>query len=55
MQSDPFKVTTGGLIDMKRVKDRNRDRTYEDTDRDVTSLGTTFSSETNRRDEDAEL
>lgn len=37
------------------VKDRNRDRTYEDVDRDVTNLGSTFSVETNRRDEDAEL
>lgn len=55
MDSDPFKLTTGGLIDMKKVKDRNRDRTYEDVDRDVTNLGTTFSAETNRRDEDAEL
>lgn len=55
IENDPFKLNTGGLIDMRRVKDRNRDRTYEDTDRDVTNLGTTFSAETNRRDEDAEL
>ncbi|XP_039248194.2 splicing factor C9orf78-like [Styela clava] len=55
IENDPFKLGTGGLIDMRRVKDRNRDRTYEDTDRDVTNLGTTFSAETNRRDEDAEL
>ncbi|CAK8673661.1 unnamed protein product [Clavelina lepadiformis] len=55
MENDPFKLQTGGLITMSRVKDRNRDRTYEDTDRDVTNLGSTFSVETNRRDEDAEL
>lgn len=55
MDKDPFKMKTGGLINMKSVKDRNRDRTYEDIDRDVTNLGSTFSQETNRRDEDAEL
>ena len=54
-QKDPFKLKTGGLVQMKSVKDRNRDRTYEDVDRDVTNLGSTFSQETNRRDEDAEL
>jgi len=55
MEKDPFKLKTGGLVQMKSVKDRNRDRTYEDVDRDVTNLGSTFSQETNRRDEDAEL
>lgn len=24
-QNDPFKLKTGGVVDMKRVKDRNRD------------------------------
>nr|XP_002128903.1 telomere length and silencing protein 1 homolog [Ciona intestinalis] len=55
VEADPFKMTTGGLVEMGNVKDRNRDRTYEDVDRDVTNLGHTFSVETNRRDEDAEL
>ena len=54
-ESDPFKIKTGGLVQIANVKDRNRDRTYEDVDRDVTNLGSTFSVETNRRDEDAEL
>jgi len=55
MDKDPFKMKTGGLVQMKSVKDRNRDRTYEDVDRDVTNMSSTFSQETNRRDEDAEL
>nr|CAB3227263.1 uncharacterized protein C9orf78 homolog [Phallusia mammillata] len=55
MDNDPFKVKTGGLVSLRNVKDRNRDRTYEDVDRDVTNLGSTFSVETNRRDEDSEL
>jgi len=54
-QTDPFKLKTGGLIDLRSIKDRNRDRTYEDVDRDVTNLGSTFSVETNRRDEDSEM
>uniref|UniRef100_H2YJ04 Hepatocellular carcinoma-associated antigen 59 domain-containing protein n=1 Tax=Ciona savignyi TaxID=51511 RepID=H2YJ04_CIOSA len=53
VENDPFKMKTGGLVEI--AKDRNRDRTYEDVDRDVTNLGHTFSVETNRRDEDAEL
>ena len=53
--NDPFKLKTGGLVHIANVKDRNRDRSYEDVDRDVTNLGSTFSVETNRRDEDAEL
>ena len=52
---DPFKLKTGGLIDMSGVKDRNRDRTGEDSDKDVTNLGSNFSIETNRRDEDIEM
>lgn len=55
MEKDPFKLKTGGLVQLRGVKDRNRDRTYEDVDRDVTNLGSTFSQETNRRDTDAQL
>ncbi|KAJ8339162.1 hypothetical protein SKAU_G00359480 [Synaphobranchus kaupii] len=51
-EDDPFKLKTGGVVDMKKVKDRNRDMTEEDTD---LNLGTSFSAETNRRDEDADM
>eukprot|EP00794_Sanderia_malayensis_P006984 gene6984-7769_t len=52
---DPFKIKSGGLIDMNYVKDRNRDRSDEAIDKDVTNLGSNFSLETNRRDEDVEM
>ncbi|XP_072015841.1 splicing factor C9orf78-like [Amphiura filiformis] len=51
---DPFKLKTGGILDLKEIKDRNRDRSDEDT-RDVSNMGSTFAAETNRRDEDAEM
>uniref|UniRef100_A0A672H516 Telomere length and silencing protein 1 homolog n=1 Tax=Salarias fasciatus TaxID=181472 RepID=A0A672H516_SALFA len=50
--NDPFKLKTGGIVDMKNVKDRNRDMTEDETD---LNLGTSFSAETNRRDEDADM
>ncbi|XP_070582097.1 splicing factor C9orf78-like [Ptychodera flava] len=53
--NDPFKLETGGLVDMSKVKDRNRDRSQEDQDRDVVDMGSTFAAETNRRDEDADM
>lgn len=53
--SDPFKSRTGGLLDINTLKDRDRDRTGEGSDKDVTSLGNNFSQETNRRDEDVEM
>lgn len=52
IDNDPFKLKTGGVVDMKKVKDRNRDMTEEETD---LNLGTSFSAETNRRDEDADM
>ncbi len=52
---DPFKLKSGGLIDMNFIKDRNRDRSDEATDKDMTNLGSNFSIETNRRDEDVEM
>ncbi|KAM4615905.1 splicing factor C9orf78 homolog [Polymixia lowei] len=52
VDDDPFKLKTGGVVDMKKVKDRNRDMTEDETD---LSLGTSFSAETNRRDEDADM
>ncbi|XP_069741284.1 splicing factor C9orf78 homolog [Narcine bancroftii] len=50
---DPFKLKTGGMIDMKMIKDRKRER-IEEEDTDL-NLGTSFSVETNRRDEDADM
>ena len=52
---DPFKLKTGGILDLSTVKDRDRDRSGEGSDKDVTSLGSNFSQETNRRDEDVEM
>ncbi|XP_055516137.1 splicing factor C9orf78 homolog [Leucoraja erinacea] len=50
---DPFKLKTGGMIDMKILKDRKREK-IEEEDTDL-NLGTSFSVETNRRDEDADM
>ncbi|KAJ4941426.1 hypothetical protein JOQ06_011305 [Pogonophryne albipinna] len=49
---DPFKLKSGGVIDMKKIKERNMGLTEEETD---LNLGTSFSAETNRRDEDADM
>ncbi|XP_017315206.1 splicing factor C9orf78 homolog [Ictalurus punctatus] len=50
IEDDPFKLKTGGIVDMKKVKDRAADNTEDDL-----NLGTAFSAETNRRDEDADM
>ncbi|KAJ8038698.1 Telomere length and silencing protein 1-like [Holothuria leucospilota] len=55
VNNDPFKLKTGGLINMKDIKDRNRDRTDEGLNRDVSNMGSTFAAETNQRDEEAEM
>ncbi|XP_012695324.1 telomere length and silencing protein 1 homolog [Clupea harengus] len=52
VEDDPFKMKTGGIVHMKKVKERNRDMTEDDND---LNLGTSFSAETNRRDEDADM
>lgn len=52
LEDDPFKLKTGGVIDMKKVKDRNQNLTTDEND---LNLGTSFSAETNRRDEDADM
>ncbi|XP_076006992.1 splicing factor C9orf78 homolog isoform X2 [Genypterus blacodes] len=52
IDNDPYNLKSGGIVDMKKMKDRNRDLTEEETD---LSLGTSFSAETNRRDEDADM
>lgn len=50
-QRDRFKVKTGGLIDMNSIKEgvSNVDDAYD------TGIGTQFSAETNKRDEDDEM
>ncbi|PIK60827.1 hypothetical protein BSL78_02227 [Apostichopus japonicus] len=55
VNNDPFKLKTGGLISMKDIKDRNRDRSDEGLNRDVANMGSTFAAETNQRDEEAEM
>ncbi|MCI4394433.1 hypothetical protein PGIGA_G00168710 [Pangasianodon gigas] len=50
IEDDPFKLKTGGIVDMKKVKDNAIDNTEDDL-----NLGTAFSAETNRRDEDADM
>uniref|UniRef100_A0A8C2D463 Chromosome 9 open reading frame 78 n=1 Tax=Cyprinus carpio TaxID=7962 RepID=A0A8C2D463_CYPCA len=52
LQDDPFKLKTGGVVDTNKVKDRNQDMTADEND---LNLGTSFSAETNRRDEDADM
>uniref|UniRef100_A0A6I8S4U5 Chromosome 9 open reading frame 78 n=1 Tax=Xenopus tropicalis TaxID=8364 RepID=A0A6I8S4U5_XENTR len=52
MADDPFKMQSGGMVDMKKLKDRGKDRLGEEED---LNLGTSFSAETNRRDEDADM
>ncbi|XP_053552172.1 splicing factor C9orf78 homolog [Bombina bombina] len=50
---DPFKIKSGGMVDMKMLKDhRAKDKLGEEED---LNLGTSFSAETNRRDEDADM
>ncbi|NXP75862.1 TLS1 protein, partial [Ramphastos sulfuratus] len=49
---DPFKIKSGGMVDMKKLKERGKDRINEEED---LNLGTSFSAETNRRDEDADM
>uniref|UniRef100_A0A3P8WA45 Chromosome 9 open reading frame 78 n=1 Tax=Cynoglossus semilaevis TaxID=244447 RepID=A0A3P8WA45_CYNSE len=52
IDNDPFKLKTGGVVDMKKIKDWNRDIIEDEPD---LNLGTAFSAETNRRDEDADM
>lgn len=51
LQDDPFKTKSGGMVDMTQVKNvrKTSDDAYD------TGIGTAFSAETNRRDEDAEM
>ena len=47
-EDDPFKMKTGGYIDMKKNK---RDKRLSSEE----AIGTAFAAETNTRDEDAEM
>lgn len=47
--ADPFKMTTGGIVDMKALKKKQL------TGEAAEAIGTAFAAETNRRDEDAEM
>lgn len=47
--SDPFKLETGGMVDMKEFKKKKL------TTEEVEAIGTAFAAETNRRDEDTEM
>ncbi|MEE6505529.1 hypothetical protein FKM82_005550 [Ascaphus truei] len=49
---DPYNIKSGGMVDMKKLKDHGKDRLGEEED---LNLGTSFSAETNRRDEDADM
>lgn len=52
--SDPFKLKTGGLVDLNDlIQDRNRDRDGENEKSIV--LGANFAAETNQRDEDTHM
>ncbi|XP_050399255.1 splicing factor C9orf78 homolog [Patella vulgata] len=48
---DPFKMKTGGFVDMKALKSKPLKVDAEVTE----AIGTAFAAETNRRDEDAEM
>ena len=47
-QNDPWKTRTGGLVDMRRVKEKRGNEI-------VKSMNSNFAKETNQRDEDAEM
>lgn len=49
---DPFKVKAGGLVNMQAIKS-NKIKTVNDAY--DTGIGTQFSAETNKRDEDEEM
>lgn len=50
--NDPFKVKSGGLINMNNLKSGKIKKVDDAYD---TGIGTQFSAETNKRDEDEEM
>lgn len=51
-QNDPFKVKSGGLVNMSALKSGKVQQVDDAYD---TGIGTQFSAETNKRDEDEEM
>lgn len=51
-QSDPFKSKSGGMVNMKNLK---AGKTQQVEDAYDVGIGTQFSAETNKRDEDEEM
>ncbi|EDO47217.1 predicted protein [Nematostella vectensis] len=55
VESDPFKLKTGGLVQINDlIQDRERDREGEDSGKSI-NLGENFAAETNRREEDTHM
>ncbi|KAL5285524.1 C9orf78 family protein [Megaselia abdita] len=52
LSKDPFKVNSGGLVNMQNLKSGKQKPVDDAYD---TSIGTQFSAETNKRDEDEEM
>lgn len=52
LSKDPFKINSGGLVNMQNLKSG---KTKPIDDAYDTSIGTQFSAETNKRDEDEEM
>ncbi|XP_063236497.1 splicing factor C9orf78 homolog isoform X2 [Bacillus rossius redtenbacheri] len=52
VDTDPFRVKAGGMVNMKALKDGKVKRVDDAYD---TGIGTQFSAETNKRDEDEEM
>lgn len=51
-QNDPFKVKSGGMVNMKNLKSGKVNQIEDPYD---VGIGTQFSAETNKRDEDEEM
>lgn len=51
-QNDPFKTKSGGMINMKNLKSGKVNQVEDAYD---VGIGTQFSAETNKRDEDEEM
>lgn len=52
LQSDPFKIKSGGMINMNNLKSG---KVQQNDDAYDVGIGTQFSAETNKRDEDEEM
>lgn len=51
-QNDPFKIKSGGMLNMKNIKSGKIQQVDDAYD---VGIGTQFSAETNKRDEDEEM